>query len=74
MSRLLLCALLLSPPLMGAEDFADMAELVPSAHLRVGSGAPGRQDRLHNSDYQPDEACIGNGVQAFSRAALDMLA
>ncbi len=59
---------------LGAEDFALMAQLAPSAHLRVGAGAPGRDDRLHNSDYQPDERCIGNGVQALSRAAVDMLA
>ena len=60
-------------PSMGAEDFAVMAQLVPAAHLRVGSSQPGRQDKLHNSGYQPDEASIGNGVQALSRAALDML-
>jgi amidohydrolase len=61
-------------PVMGAEDFALMAEIVPSFQLRIGSGAPGRHDRLHNSGYQPDEACIGLGVQALSRAALEMLA
>ncbi len=61
-------------PAVGAEDFTEFAALVPSAHLRVGSGAPGRGDRLHNADYQPDERCIGLGVQAHSRAALDMLA
>lgn len=61
-------------PSMGAEDFAEMAELVPAAHLSVGSGQDGRTDRLHNSGYQPDEACIGLGVQALSRAALEMLA
>jgi metal-dependent amidase/aminoacylase/carboxypeptidase family protein len=60
-------------PVMGAEDFAEFAAVVPSAHLRIGSGAPGRDDRLHNADYQPDERCIGLGVQALSRAALDML-
>ncbi len=58
---------------MGAEDFALMSRLVPSFQLRVGSGAPGRDDRLHNSGYQPDEKCIGLGVQALSRAALEML-
>ena len=47
---------------MGAEDFAAFAAVVPSAHLRIGSGAPGRDDRLHNADYQPDERCIGLGV------------
>ena len=60
-------------PSLGGEDFAFMAEQVPAAHLRVGSGQPGRCDKLHNSHYQPDEGCIGLGVQALSRAAADML-
>jgi amidohydrolase len=61
-------------PSLGAEDFALMAELVPSFQLRVGSSQPGREDKLHNSGYQPDESCIGYGVQALARAALELLA
>jgi amidohydrolase len=61
-------------PSLGGEDFALMAELVPGFQLRVGSGQPGRTDKLHNSGYQPDERCIGLGVQALSRAAFDLLA
>jgi amidohydrolase len=61
-------------PTMGAEDFALIAGRVPSFVLRVGSGAPGRQDHLHNSGYQPDETCIGLGAQALARAAVDLLA
>jgi metal-dependent amidase/aminoacylase/carboxypeptidase family protein len=61
-------------PVMGAEDFALISQLVPSFQLGIGSGAPGRNDRLHNSGYAPDEACIGLGVQALSRAALELLA
>ena len=61
-------------PSLGGEDFALMAELVPGFQLRVGSSQPGRDDRLHNSGYQPDERCIGAGVQALSRAALELLA
>lgn len=61
-------------PSMGAEDFAEFAERMPAFHLRIGSGAPGRDDHLHNAGYQPDERCIGLGVQALSRIALDMLA
>ena len=61
-------------PSLGGEDFALMAELVPAFQLRVGSSQPGRSDRLHNSAYQPDERCIGFGVQALSRAALELLA
>ena len=61
------------PPSLGGEDFALMAELVPAFQLRVGSGQPGRSDRLHNSAYQPDECCIGLGVEALSRATLELL-
>jgi len=59
---------------MGAEDFALMAQKVPSCQFNIGSGQPGRADRLHNSDYQPDETCITLGVQALSRVALELLA
>ncbi len=59
---------------MGAEDFSEFAALAPAFQLRIGAGAPGRDDRLHNAHYQPDEACIGLGVQALSRAALELLA
>ncbi len=60
-------------PSLGGEDFAFMMEAVPGLHLRIGSGAPGREDKLHNSDYQPDDACLAQGVQALSRVALDLL-
>src|SRR5262249_24123649 len=60
-------------PSLGGEDFALMADLVPASQLRVGSSQPGRDDKLHNSAYQPDERCIGLGVQALSRAALELL-
>jgi amidohydrolase len=59
---------------LGGEDFALMADLVPGFQLRVGSSQPGREDKLHNSAYQPDERCIGFGVQALTRAALELLA
>jgi amidohydrolase len=59
---------------LGGEDLALMLDLVPGFQLRVGSSQPGREDKLHNSAYQPDERCIGYGVQALSRAALELLA
>ncbi|MBU8541358.1 M20 metallopeptidase family protein [Falsiroseomonas tokyonensis] len=59
---------------MGSEDFSEFAARAPAFHLRIGSGAPGRDDRLHNAFYQPDEACIGNGVQALARATWEILA
>ena len=57
----------------GTEDFAYFTELMPSAHIFVGSSQPGRNDRVHNTDYQPDERCIGFGVAALTRAAVDLL-
>ncbi len=57
----------------GAEDFSYFSERIPSCQLLVGASQPGRHDRVHNSDYQPDERCIGLGVAALSRAALDIL-
>ncbi len=60
-------------PSMGSEDFAEFAALAPAFQLRIGSGAPGRDDRLHNARYSPDERCIPLGVQALSRAALELL-
>ena len=58
---------------LGGEDFALMTEVVPGLQIRIGSGAPGRDDKLHNSDYQPDEGCLVSGVEALSRVALDLL-
>jgi metal-dependent amidase/aminoacylase/carboxypeptidase family protein len=60
-------------PVMGAEDFALLSQLVPSFQLGVGSGPPGGTPGLHNSGYAPDEACIGYGVQALARAAMELL-
>lgn len=60
-------------PSMGSEDFSAFASRVPAFQLRIGSGAPGRDDALHNAGYQPDEGCIPAGVEALSRIALDLL-
>jgi len=60
-------------PSMGSEDFSEFAARAPAFQLRIGSGAPGRDDRLHNAFYQPDERCIPLGVQALTRAAVEML-
>ncbi len=58
---------------LGGEDFALMTEVVPGLQIRIGSATPGRDDKLHNSDYQPDERCLVSGVEALSRVALDLL-
>jgi amidohydrolase len=58
---------------LGSEDFALVAEKVPSFQLGVGASQEGRNDKLHNSDYQPDERSIANGVVALSLAAIRIL-
>ncbi|WP_427025013.1 M20 metallopeptidase family protein [Aureimonas ureilytica] len=66
-------ALLEASPSLGAEDFALIGEKVPAFQLGIGSMTPGRRDELHNSDYQPDERAIRNGVVALSLAACELL-
>jgi len=66
-------ALIECPGDYGTEDFAYFTELMPSAHIFVGSSQPGRNDRVHNTDYQPDERCIGFGVVALARTVIDLL-
>lgn len=60
-------------PSMGAEDFAAFTERVPGLQFGIGAATPGRQDRLHNAFYQPDEGCLPVGVEAMSRVALELL-
>lgn len=57
----------------GAEDFSYFSERMPTVHIQIGSGQPGRDDRLHNSDYQPDEGCIAQSAIALTRAAVEFL-
>lgn len=40
-----------------------------SFQLGLGAAQEGRNDKLYNSDYQPDEHCIANGVVALSLAS-----
>ena len=57
----------------GAEDFSYFSERIPSVQIFVGSGQPGRDDRVHNSDYQPDESCIAQSAIALTRMTVDYL-
>lgn len=57
----------------GGEDFAYFSERMPAIHINIGSSQPGRADRLHNSDYQPDEACIARSAEVITRMAVELL-
>ena len=58
---------------LGAEDFALVGARIPAFQLGVGAAQDGRNDQLHNSDYQPDEGSIVNGVVALSLTAAKLL-
>jgi amidohydrolase len=59
-------------PVMGGEDFAYIAERVPSAYLRLGSMNPakGITAGAHNPGYDMDEDALPLGVAVMSLAAL----
>lgn len=57
----------------GAEDFSYFSERMPSIQIYLGAGQAGRDDRLHNSDYQPDERFIAHAAEALTRMAVDLL-
>ena len=63
----------LGPGTMGSEDFAEFAQLVPSAHLRIGSRLPDHPTMLHRSDFDLDEACIPVAVRLMCRAAVRLM-
>jgi amidohydrolase len=57
----------------GAEDFSYFSERIPSVQIFIGSGQSGRDDRVHNSDYQHDESCIARSAIALTRMAVEFL-
>lgn len=63
----------LGPGTMGGEDFAEFTQLVPSAHLRIGSRLPDHPTMLHRSDFDLNEACIPVAVRLMCRAALRLM-
>lgn len=60
-------------PNFGAEDFSLFSERMPSIQIHVGAQTPGRDDRVHNSDYQPNESCIADSAIALTRMATELL-
>lgn len=60
-------------PSMGSEDYAWFAELVPSAHLRIGSKIEGHETAIHRTDYRLNEAVIPLATRLMARAVLEFL-
>jgi metal-dependent amidase/aminoacylase/carboxypeptidase family protein len=62
-------------PIMAAEDFAELALVVPGFyfHLGVGNQAMGWTSYVHTSTFQPDERSITVGVRAAAALLLGEL-
>ncbi len=63
-----------SPPQMGAEDFASFSRRVPGAYfmLGVGNRERGIVHPIHSPRFDVDEACLPLAVRAFTRALLEV--
>lgn len=50
-----------------ADDFAFMAQIVPSVYLKLGTGGPDSRTRhpLHSPFFDVDESCLLFGVKSF---------
>ncbi len=62
-------------PRMGGEDFAFLAQRVPSTFLRIGCTPEGVEKPVpaHNGGFNPDENCFAYGVTALVQGALALL-
>jgi amidohydrolase len=60
---------------MGAEDFAYISSMIPSAHLRIGSRTPGTDTvMIHKPEFSPDEHFLEIAMKIVSRIAIDLAA
>jgi amidohydrolase len=63
-----------SEPVMGGEDFAYMANVVPGFYLRLGTTKPGvPSGGLHTPTFHGDDGAIAVGMRAMSLLVLDYL-
>lgn len=61
---------------MGSEDFAEIAQRVPSAYFILGAGVPEKEKRLgqHNPKVVFNEDVLPMGAAIYAKAAMDYLA
>lgn len=61
---------------MGSEDFAEIAQRVPSAYFILGAGVPEKEKRLgqHNPRVVFNEDVLPMGAAIYAKAAMDYLA
>ena len=68
-------AVLQTEPIMAAEDFAELARVVPGFYVSLGVGnkAQGWTSYVHTPTFQPDEGSITVGVRAAAALLLGEL-
>jgi amidohydrolase len=63
-----------SEPVMGGEDFAYFANLVPAFYFRLGTTAPGTTSGgLHTPDFRADDSAVPVGMRVMARVLVDYL-
>ncbi len=67
---------ILSPPVMGAEDYSYFLKVVPGFMFWLGVADPnkGEPAMLHTADFDADEGSLTVGVKAMTNLVLDYLA
>jgi amidohydrolase len=61
-------------PVMGGEDFAYFANVLPAVYFNLGTREPGgKSGGLHTPDFRATDAAVEAGMRAMSRVLVDFL-
>jgi len=61
-------------PVMGGEDFAYFANVLPAVYFNLGTREPGGQSGgLHTPDFRAPDSAVAAGMRAMSRVIVDFL-
>ena len=61
-------------PVMGGEDFAYFANVLPAVYFNLGTREPGgTSGGLHTPDFRAPDSAVSAGMRAMSRVLVDFL-
>jgi amidohydrolase len=61
-------------PVMGGEDFAYFANVLPAVYFNLGTREPGgKSGGLHTPDFRAPDSAVAAGMRAMSRVLVDFL-
>ncbi len=64
---------ILEQPSLGAEDFAELLQLVPGTMFRLGVAGSNGCAPLHNGNFCPEESSVGFGIQVIMATLLEWM-